>query len=324
MLRRFGMVAAATVVLLSVIACQEEPPPAPAGSGGYWVTAPETDEQRWEVLRKVQAIDPCALVPRTELARIGTVNWVDVRMPSWCEARMGPTEHGKGTALSWTLSVAPNGIKQSERGRTTKVGAVTVGTVSDLDSNPDLQGKLVERNCTASASFPSTAAVMIFVTTPLGTEPCPVADAVLPTILAQLDKEPQHGTSPDTPRTALLGRDPCAVTNELGVTPVVADQRDWKCSFPYRGDTVEVRYTYDKERLIAQGEPIFTINGHPGYGDPSSDEFHSYNAIVGPPLPSPKPESSMGPKLPVVSVFGRDEAAVEEVLRRATALFPAA
>ncbi|MEV0028256.1 hypothetical protein [Nocardia sp. NPDC050793] len=323
-MRRFATVAAAAAVLVGVTSCQDDLPHAPAGSTEYWSTAPRTDEQRWEVLRKIRAIDPCALVPRTELAKIEIVSSVDVRMPNWCEARIGPNEAGKGTALSWSLSIAPNGVEQPERGRTAKIGAVTVGTVSDLDTNPDLQGKLVERNCTASANFPSTAAVMIFVTTPLGTEPCPVAEAVLPTILAQLDKEPAHGTSPDTPRTVLLGSDPCAVANDLGVTPAVADQRDWKCSFPYRGETIEVRYTYDKERLIVQGEPIFTVNGHPGYGDPSADEFHSYNAIVGPPLPSSRPESFLGPKLPVVNVFGRDEAAVEEVLRRATGLFPAA
>ncbi|MEU2251626.1 hypothetical protein ABZ540_00445 [Nocardia xishanensis] len=317
-------VAAAAGALLGVSSCQDDLPPAPAGSGGYWSTALQTDDQRWELLRRVRAIDPCALVPRTELAEIGTVNWVDVRMPNWCEARMGPTETGKGTALSWSLSVATRGIPQPERGRTTKIGAVTIGTVSDIDTNPELEGKLVERNCTATASFPSTAAVMIFATTPVDTEPCPVAEAVLPTILAQLDKEPTHGASPDTPRTVLLGSDPCAVAKDLGVTPTVADQRDWKCSFPYHGDTIEVRYTYDKERLIVAGEPIFTVNGHPGYGDPSADEFHSYNAIVGPPVPSSRPESSLGPKLPVVNVFGRDEAVVDEVLRRATALFAAA
>lgn len=318
------MVAAAAVVLLGVTACQEDLPPASAGSEGYWVTAPETDEQRWEVLRRVRAVDPCALIPRSELAKIDTVRWVDVRMPDWCEARMGSTESGKGTELSWTLSVAPNGIGQSEHGRTTTIGAVTVDTVSDLDTNPDLRDKLVQRNCTASASFPSTAAVMIFVTTPLGTEPCPVAEAVMPTIIAELDKEPPHGTSPDTPLTALLGRDPCAVANELGVTPAVADQRDWKCVFPYRGDEIEVRYTYDKEVLVVKGEPIFTVNGHLGYGDPDATELYSYNAIVGPVVPSAQPESFLGPMLPIVNVYGRDAAAVEEVLRRATALFPAA
>ncbi|TQM31208.1 hypothetical protein [Nocardia bhagyanarayanae] len=324
MLRRFAMVAAAVAVLLGLTSCQDDLPPTPAGSNGYWSTAPQTDEQRWELLRKLRAIDPCALVPRSELAKIETVNSVDVRRPNWCEARMGPTDPGKGTVLSWSLGVALKGIAQPERGRTTHIGAVTIGTVSDLDTNPDLQGKLVQRNCTASASFPSTAAVMMFVTTPLGTEPCPVAEAVLPTVLAQLDEEPTHGTSPDTPRTVLLGSDPCAVANDLGVPLVVTDQREWKCSFPYRGDDIEVQYTYDQERLIAEGEPIFTVNGHPAYGDPSNDEFRSYNSIVGPPVPSSKPESFLGPKLPVVNVFGRDGAVVEEVLRRATALFPPA
>ncbi|MEV0341266.1 hypothetical protein AB0H49_19785 [Nocardia sp. NPDC050713] len=318
------MVAAAAVVLLGVTSCQDDLPPTPTGSSGYWSTAPQTDEQRWELLRKIRAIDPCALIPRSELTKIDTVRWVDVRRPDWCEARMGSTEAGKGTELSWSLLVAPNGIKQSEPGRTTTIGAVTVGTLSDLDANPDLQDQLVQRNCTASASFPSTAAVMIFVTTPLGTEPCPVAEAVIPTILAQLDKEPAHGTSPDTPLTALLGRDPCAVANELGVPLAVADQREWKCSFPYRGDDIEVQYTYDKEALVVKGEPIFTINGHLGYGDPDATELHSYNAIVGPVVPSAQPESFLGPKLPVVNVYGRDGAVVEEVLRRATALFPAA
>ncbi|WP_067832792.1 hypothetical protein [Nocardia lijiangensis] len=318
------MAVAAVLVLLGVTACQDDLPTAPAGSSGYWSTAPQTDDQRWEVLRKVRAIDPCALVPRIELAKIDTVIWVDVREPDWCEAQMGSTESGKGTDLSWSLFVAPGGITPHESGRTTKIGAITVGTVSDLDANPDHQGKLVQRNCTVSASFPSTAAVMLFVTTPLGTEPCPVGEAVLPTLFAQLDKEPAHGTSPDTPGTVLLGRDPCAVANDLGVTTTVTEQRGWRCSFRYRDDDIEVEYTYEQEKLVVEGEPIFTINGHPGYGDPDATDFASYNAIVGPVVPSPKPESFLGPNLPVVNVFGRDAAVVEEVLRRAVALFPAA
>ncbi|MGV9822180.1 hypothetical protein [Nocardia xishanensis] len=249
-MRRFAAAVAAVVVLLGVSACQDDLPITPAGSGGYWSTAPQTDDQRWEVLRKVRAIDPCALLPRAELAKIDTVSWVQVRKPDWCEARMGSTVSGKGTDLSWSLLVAPTGVTRHERARTTKIGAVTVGTVSDLDANPDQRGQLVDRNCTASASFPSTAAIMLFVTTPLGTEPCPVAEAVLPTMIAQLD--------------------------------------------------------------------------NPGYGDPDATDFFSYNAIVGPVVPSTEPESFLGPNLPVVNVFGRNGAVVEDVLRHAVALFPAA
>ncbi|MGV9613029.1 hypothetical protein [Nocardia xishanensis] len=323
-LRRFAAAVAAVVVLLGASACQDDLPITPAGSGGYWSAAPQTEDQRWEVLRKVRAIDPCALLPRAELAKIDTVSWVQVRKPDWCEARMGSTESGKGTDLSWSLLVAPTGITQHERARTTKIGAVTVGTVSDLDANPDHRGQLVERNCTASASFPSTTAIMLFVTTPLGTEPCPVAEAVLPTMIAQLDKEPAQGTSPDTPRTVLLGSDPCAVARGLGVTTPVAEQREWRCSFRYRDNDIQVEYTYDREQLVVDGEPIFVINGHPGYGDPDATDFFSYNAIMGPVVPSTEPESFLGPNLPVVNVFGRNGAVVEEVLRHAVALFPAA
>ncbi|MEV6387334.1 hypothetical protein [Nocardia xishanensis] len=323
-MRRFTVAVAAVVVSLGVSACQDDLPITPAGSGGYWSTAPQTDDQRWELLRKVRAIDPCALVPRAELAKIDVVSWVEVSKPDSCAARMGSSESGKGTELRWSLFVAPGGFVHHERARTTMMGSITVATVSDLEANPDHQGKLVERNCTASASFPSTAAVMVFATTPLGTEPCPVAEAILPTIIAQLDKEPTHPTSPDTPRTVLLGGDPCAVTDDLGVTPAIVDQREWKCSFRYRDNDIEVRYTYDRELIVVDGEPIFVINGHPGYGDPDATDFFSYNAIVGPVVPSPKPESFLGPNLPVVNVFGRNGAVVEEVLRHAVALFPAA
>lgn len=316
-MRRFAQAVVALALVAISAGCLEEMPASPK-SDMFWSTVPETDEQRWEVLRRVRAVDPCALIPRADLSRFGSVVRVEARRPEWCSTVMEATGR---TKIDWSLLFAPNGLHIGEGARATTVGAAKVTMLADVDADPSKKDELVERKCTATVTLPSTAAVMLFVTTPLGTEPCSVVEEVVPALLANLNRSPGQGTSPDTPKTVLHGTDPCRVARGLGATPSIEAQQVWKCIFTYRGDTVLVEYTYDQEKLFAEGEPLI-VNGRRVYRK-DLDEARASTALVGPEIFTAEP-AFMGPRFPVVTVLGKDAATVEEVVRQVASYFPAA
>ncbi|MFD3743052.1 hypothetical protein [Nocardia sp. NPDC058633] len=326
LLRRCAVAAA---VVIGLTACQENLPKqrpatpieAAAAMGAYWKTAPTTDEQRLDLLRRLRATDPCALIPRTDLAKFGTLLEVENDGPNKCEATFDSTESGKGTSVSWAIGVAPTGYGWGQSKRE-EVDGITVGVLGDLDNSALVEGQR-DRSCLATAAFANTTTLPVSVRTPLGTEPCPTAQAALARAMGGLATEPAQGTSPDTPRTALHGKDPCEVAAVLDAAVTVLDQRIWSCQFTFRGASVDVDYTYEAKGYVADGEPIFVVNGHRGYG-PSDDtsEHASYTAVVGPALPGPGSEL-MGPTVPTVRIFGKDREVLESVLRSTTELFPA-
>ncbi|MEV6058680.1 hypothetical protein AB0L62_01630 [Nocardia asteroides] len=186
LLRRLAGATVPVVLLLGATACQEQVPaqrpqtPAAAAAAmpAYWKDAPATDEQRVALLDRLRAIDPCALLPRTALARFGVVSRVENDEPDGCEAAFGSAELGEGTTVSWRTGVAPDGDGWGSSKRET-VDGITVGTLGDRDSaNPP--GQRVDRTCTATTAFGNTATLPVIVRTPLGTEPCPIAE--VPTI----------------------------------------------------------------------------------------------------------------------------------------------
>ncbi|MFE5477320.1 hypothetical protein ACFQ9R_16585 [Nocardia sp. NPDC056541] len=321
--------AVAAAVMIGLTACQEELPghrpvtPIEAASAmpAYWKTAPTSDDQRLELLRRLRAIDPCALIPRTDLAKIGTLLAVENDGPNKCEATFDSTESGKGTSVSWAIGVAPTGYGWGQS-RREEVDGITVGVLRDLDNGPQVEGQL-DRSCLATAAFANTTTLPVHVRTPLGTEPCPAAQSALARAMGGLAAEPAQGTSPDTPRTALHGKDPCEVATALDTAVTVLDLRIWSCQFTFRGAAIDVDYGYEARGYADTGKSLFTVNGHTGYG-PSDDtsEYVSYTAIVGPSLPGPGSEL-MGPAVPTIRVFGTDRAALESVLRSTTELFPA-
>ncbi|MFE1591983.1 hypothetical protein [Nocardia sp. NPDC058705] len=321
--------AAAAAVIIGLTGCQENLPkqraatPIEAASAmpEFWKTAPTTDDQRLELLRRLRAIDPCALVPRADLAKFGKLIEVENRGPSRCEATFDSTESGKGTSVSWAIGVAPTGYGWGESKRE-EVDGITVGTLGDLDNGPLREGQL-DRSCLATAVFANTTTLPVSVRTPLGTEPCPAAEAALARAMGGLASEPAHGTSPDTPPTALRGKDPCEVAAKLNAAVTVLDLRMWTCQFTFRGAAIDVDYSFTPREVTGSGEPIFVVNGHPSYASPSNaGEYASYTAVVGPALPGPGSEL-LGPNVPTVQVFGKDRAALESVLRSTTELFPA-
>ncbi|MFF2086069.1 hypothetical protein ACFVVM_20015 [Nocardia sp. NPDC058176] len=326
LVRRSAMIVA---VMLGLVACQDELPgqrddnpiSVAASMPEFWKTAPGSDDERWEVLRRVRAIDPCALIPRAELGHFGEPLQVEADNLNRCSTTFGSTESGKGTKIGWSLGVAPEGYIWGETKRD-EVDGITVGMLRDLDASPELEGKLTERSCTAIASFANTVTLPLRVSTPLGTEPCPAAQAALTRAMRALADEPAQGTSPDTPNTVLLGTDPCAVAAVLGAATPVLEQRAWSCSFTHRDDEIHVEYAYDNEGYVIDDEPIFVVNGHQGYG--AADDVGGtvfYRAALGTALPGAP--SSMGPRIPAISVSGKDRDTVEAVLRATTELFPA-
>ncbi|MFC4126339.1 hypothetical protein [Nocardia rhizosphaerae] len=327
---RVVVLAGLAVTVLAPTACQEQPPAAqpaaPAEAAAavptYWKTAPASDTARIELLARLRAVDPCALIPRAALAAFGEPLRVENSKPGGCEATFGSTEIEERTSISWSLGAAPQGYTWGAAKRRT-VDGITIGTVSDADSANPTESRPPHRTCLAVAAFGNTTTLPVTVNTPLGTEPCPIAEAALARAMTNLAVEPPRGTSPDTPPTALLGKDPCEVAEVLGADAPAIERRVWTCRFTFRGDEVQVQYDYQSEQLVRRGEPIFTVNGHHAYGDDNDGESAFFTAAVGPALPGADPERFLGADIPTVDVFGTDRAVLTEVLRTATGLFPA-
>ncbi|MGW6728976.1 hypothetical protein ACWF9G_24005 [Nocardia sp. NPDC055029] len=284
-----------------------------------WNTAPDTDEQRLAVLAAARAIDPCALIPRETLGELGTVLSVAASAPDTCAAELNSTEFAEKTRLSWSLTVSADAPDKFPGGVESRIGDATV--VSERDSEPDPGVQI--HSCMATSWFPATVGVFLQVSTPVADEPCAVVDRVLPGTLDRLRTQPVVGTSPDTPKTRLADADPCAVLSRLGVSTPVDKQYLHACVFEYRGTTVDLQYLYNQRGIVAQGDPILVVNGHPGYDLRSLTETSWYGAILGPPLTSAEATSTLGPRVPVVKLMGRDPAVLREVLGHTAELFPA-
>ncbi|MET9029579.1 hypothetical protein ABZW96_28755 [Nocardia sp. NPDC004168] len=118
----------------------------------------------------------------------------------------------------------------------------------------------------------------------------------------------------------LTGADPCAVLPRLGVTAEPAQQRVSSCTFSYHGDEIRLAYEYSAESLATAGSPAFTVGDRTVYRD-AADELRFYNVAVGPPLASEN-RGSLGPRLPAISLTGKADAALEDVVRQLLTLFP--
>ncbi|PKV80291.1 hypothetical protein [Nocardia fluminea] len=321
LIRRAAIVAAAVIAALGLVGCQDQrqEPTRPPVS---WTTAPISDDQHLAVLGAARAIDPCALVPRSTLESIGTVLTVEVDTPSSCAAELNSTEFGSKTRLNWSISVDRDPLASFEGAVESRIGDAVVFAERDgAEHAPDV----LVHTCMGSARFPVTIGLFVQVSTPVADKPCAVLDSVLPGALDLLRAAPTMGTSPDTPESVVAGADPCAVLSRLGTTTPLAEQFVHGCVFDYQGSTIDLQYSYTGERIVAQGDPILVVNGHPGYDLRSITETYWYGAVLGPAIPSAGTvNSSLGPRVPVVKVMGRDPAVLREVLTRTAELFPAA
>lgn len=313
MIRRLGVFA---VMLIAVTACGTS---RSDDRGGFWFTAPQNDQQRSEVLQRVRNLDPCALIPKSALTTIGSLRSMENHDPTSCDVELGSSEAYKGTTIDWSVVVAE--VKNPGKGRTEMIGGLPVTFLSDADSGMPTD-QLVQRSCAMTVQFPSHAAVLMHLDSPLGTDACETAKSVLPQLISEFVAEPQQGTV--SPRTALTGADPCAVVPKLNVTADPDDRREGKCDFGYRGDDVTVRYEYEQQQLIKGSPQAGFAGNHPVYCEPASDPDGdvTYTAVVGPELAPTAPDDFLGPRLPVVTVTGKNTEALAEVTRQVLTLFP--
>ncbi|MFI5715948.1 hypothetical protein [Nocardia sp. NPDC051750] len=309
-------------VLVAAVACSSESQSSKAGLDALWVAVPQNAEQLDEVRQRARALDVCALLPREDLASLGEVS-VRATGPGECAASSGAVGESEATTVSWSVAVDPvRGDAELPYGTTSTVGEATVWTVSDRDTQPDVDpAELTRRTCSSTARYPSTASLYLQVTTRPDTDPCPVVGQLLSTALTQLAAEPAHGTSPDMEVTALTGQDPCAVPRTLDGVVLGDAQTLWNCSFTYRGDEILMEYKYQSIISGVEREVAFTVAGHPVDVYDGGDGHLTYNAVVGSPLPDETESSSDGSE-PMVSVHGSNAFVLDEVTRRVVEQLP--
>ncbi|MEV0028257.1 hypothetical protein [Nocardia sp. NPDC050793] len=326
MLRRLLLVAA---LALTAAGCQDAPASNSASdtdptTGGFWSTAPQTDAQRLEMLRRARNIDPCALLPNQKLREVGAVVSVDNTQPSTCKAIIGSAEPGKGTTLVWHVVAPPTSIPWEDRDATIeRVGNVTVSLLDDRKVMTNEQVREQgHHTCYAEARFPATAEFWLDVQSPIGGDPCAVARSLVRTALTEWRIEPPHGTSPVTARSILTGHDPCAVAPGLGVTVPAGEQQLHKCAFTYHGNYVVINYEYHDGDPAGPGEPAFTVGPRPVHQvAAAAGDTRVYSAPVGPPLRPAVTGQALPTRIPVVSAVGKPDA-VEEVMRRLLPMLP--
>ena len=117
--RMFARVAVITALVLCVASCQSQVPgtptvgsptaaqPASGTAVDLSTTVPETDDQRWEVLRRLRAIDSCALLPAATLEIHGRVTEIGSHstLPSSCRAIIA-TDPANSSIIDWDVQKA--------------------------------------------------------------------------------------------------------------------------------------------------------------------------------------------------------------------------
>ncbi len=317
----YRMLALVGVLLFGVVACQGST--GGSSDSGFWTTQhPAADNAQVE--SRIRQIDVCALVPRETLNSLGAVRTVGDTNLSTCAAHLGSAEDYKGTDVQWSdvfstkPIAAPKGTQQT-------VGAVTYTYQADRDGLPAAQfSQLVQRSCTATARFVSGAALMMFVDTPLGTEPCPVAERLLPDAMHAWTTEPKQGTSPATAHTVLLGADPCAIQTRLGVPATQSAHNPWECDFRYHNQDVILRYEYQQQNSLTADATAIPDGSQTIYRAnpaPDQDGFWGYNSPVGPAIEPQSPSDFTGPYLPNVYVSSKSDTVSQDVIRQAISQF---
>ncbi|ONM50146.1 hypothetical protein B0T44_01945 [Nocardia donostiensis] len=314
----FRLLALVSVLVVCVVACGSETPSPTAGTDLVWLTAPQNTEQRREVMQRARNIDVCALLPRDELGKVGEVTSVKTTDTYTCKAVLDAADPSDGTMVKWQVLMDPppqEGVLLP--GAVSTLGDVSVRTVIDRGRSGVDPAELRERTCSLTATYPSTAELYLEVVTRPDTDPCPIAQTLLPIGLARWAAEPEPGSSPDTAVTALTGQDPCAVVDSLNGATLAEVQLLWNCYFTYQGDDIVVDYKYQLEGSATIEQPlVFTVADHPVHLFDGGEGYRTYNSIVGPPLYAGGESSFLGTEVPMVSVHGTNAAALEDVMRR--------
>ncbi len=293
---------------LAVGACQSDSDAAAVDP--IWFDAATTDEQNWELMRRIRAVDPCALVPRSALEEHGTVR--EVRSGTAMIAGCRATLEGESAPLelTWTLARTPGGSAIDEHRR---VGDVTVEILG-----PDGKGSSNEVNaCWVTAQFPSMTQILLSVKGPPAVDTCAIGDALIDTPIARLPASPPYGTSPDSARSVLTGADPCEILPEIGATPTlpVAENQVVHLCRAGSGQGLTIGYEYQVEKDVLQDE-IITLGDRQVYvAHFGNNEQIAYTFVVGPPV--------AGNAVPTVTVLGSDRSSVERARDALLEKYPA-
>ncbi|WP_216898376.1 hypothetical protein [Nocardia alni] len=313
-------------LLFGIVGCGTGNGPTPTSSpsdSGFWTT-PHPAADSVQIENRIRQIDVCALIPRETLNSLGSVRTVGDTNLSTCDAQLGSAEDYKGTDVQWSdvFSTRPIAVP---KGTQQTVGAVTYTYQADRDGLPAAQfAQLVQRTCTATARFVSGAALMMFVDTPLGTEPCPVAQRLLPDAMRAWTAEPKQGASPATAHSVLLGADPCAIQTRLGVPATQSVHNPWECDFRYHNQDVILRYEYRQQNSLTSDATAIPDGPHTIYRAtpaPDQDGYWGYNSPVGPAIEPQAPSDFTGPYLPNVYVSSKSDTVSQDVIRQAISQF---
>ncbi|MEV0684348.1 peptidase [Nocardia sp. NPDC050378] len=316
-------IAFAAVALLVCVGCGDDesgpsatappPPVVPAPPPEFWSQVPRDRAEREKVAQATRQVDVCAILPREALEPLGSIESVTVGLDS-CRAVLHSDSPGEGTTLTWHATLLP-GLTAGGRGRTSPIGDVTVRLVPDRDAGEP-------RSCGVTAHFPAGAAFYLGLSTRPGTDPCTVADELVPGMVRRWRESPAQGTSPDTVPTVLLGADPCAVRTKLIDTVDDDEQRLTQCLFGYRGQRITVGYEYRVPEYLAANSTEEHIDGRIVHRSVSvyDSSIPLYTAAVGPELP---PESTVfGRRIPIVEVVAATDDVARDVMAAALTLFP--
>ncbi|MFJ2664033.1 hypothetical protein ACIO14_06755 [Nocardia fluminea] len=308
-MRQLILLAAAAV--LTMVACGSEPAPDSLPEGGFWSTAAVSDQEKVAVLRKVRAIDVCALLPRVALGTLGTVRDVENVHPNQCRLSIAVPGHLTGIDATWSTGV----MFEGEPSMDGPVDEESMGDVRVLynDEPADSDDPQVRGACQAWARFVAGADLSFSVRAPQ--DACASARALVRIALTEWREEPAQGSSPDSDRAVITGADPCAVAPLLGVRVPVADQGITTCKVRVDGHDAIVTFDYNEERSILDDTPAFTVGARQVYRfDTAQADMASLSAVVGPGLAPGPTDALLGRRVPTVSVTAHSTIA-EKVMR---------
>ncbi|WP_098700764.1 peptidase [Nocardia farcinica] len=285
---------------------------------------PQSDEQRDDVAAQVRQVEVCAVIPRAELARAGEPRSVRNDQPYSCTAELGPEGYGLGTTVGWSSMISPDPTLP-DYGTVGQLGDVRVWQVRPDDirgaDEPAVASDSPARSCSATARFPSGAALYLDAEVPEGQDACVVVDALVPGMVERWRAAPRRGSSPDVAETALPGADPCAVGDLLpGARREGAAQVN-ACALRYREQTVLVRYEFRMRDTVAAGGIEREIAGRTVHRLAAGSDG-SYAAVIGPELRPAAASDSFGPDVPVVSVDADTDEVANAVMAAALSMFP--
>lgn len=231
----------AVALLVTVVACGAPKPAAP-----YWSSEATTDAQVFEVLRQAGKVEACALIPRAELADLGTPGPDRLHQTAGCRVNLQRPD-GTGTLFLQVVAGVFDGAwgYVPEGNRPVTIGGASVVTVEDRATTRDGRVPDGERWCRVDVKYPASAGYQLNLRLPAGSDsPCPAAERLARAAMDRWVEQPPHGTTPGLPRSILAGIDPCAVPKSLGAAIDAREQQLGACSFTLDGTHSGVIFDY--------------------------------------------------------------------------------